>query len=61
MVVNDNAGSLTPHGALGFIASNRASTGCSYRGSRHQNRKPPTALLIELPASQTSIGFWFQA
>ena len=31
MVVNDNTVSLTPHGVIAFIASNRASTGCSYR------------------------------
>ncbi|WP_165824774.1 hypothetical protein [Pseudomonas sp. B1(2018)] len=30
MVVNDNAGELDERGALEFIASNRASTGCSY-------------------------------
>ncbi|KPU60027.1 hypothetical protein AN403_4272 [Pseudomonas fluorescens] len=29
MVVNDNAGNLTPHGALGFIASKLAPTGDS--------------------------------
>ncbi|OOQ43409.1 hypothetical protein AO361_09600 [Pseudomonas fluorescens] len=31
MVVNDNAGNLMPRGVLQSIASNRASTGCSYR------------------------------
>ncbi|PMZ77606.1 hypothetical protein C1X65_06025 [Pseudomonas sp. FW305-70] len=30
MVVNDDAGRLNQLGALGFFASNRTSTGCSY-------------------------------
>jgi len=30
MVVNDNAGRLIPRGVWATIASNRASTGCSY-------------------------------
>ena len=32
MVVNDNAGHLAHRSVLRSIASNRASTGCSYRG-----------------------------
>ncbi len=32
MDVNDNAGSLLARSVLATIASNRASTGCSYRG-----------------------------
>jgi len=32
MDVNDNAGRLMPSGAWTTIASNRASTGCSYKG-----------------------------
>jgi|GEM_PF-2460031 len=32
MDVNDNAGHLIPRGVLTTIASNRASTGCSYSG-----------------------------
>ncbi|VVP53515.1 hypothetical protein PS838_05511 [Pseudomonas fluorescens] len=38
MVVNDNALSLTPRGDLGFIASYRASTGCSY--TKNQSTGP---------------------
>ncbi|CAI8718781.1 hypothetical protein EMIT0P218_120010 [Pseudomonas sp. IT-P218] len=32
MEINDDAGPLIHRGALRFFASNRASTGCSYRG-----------------------------
>jgi hypothetical protein len=39
MEVNDDAGILTPRGALRFFASNRASTGCTYRARRDGARK----------------------
>ncbi|CAI8869676.1 hypothetical protein EMIT0P291_280038 [Pseudomonas sp. IT-P291] len=37
MDVNDNAYLLAKRGALESIASNRASTGCSYRGPHSLN------------------------
>jgi len=41
MDVNDNAGNLMPRGVPATIASNRASTGCSYR-----NRVQPRPLFF---------------
>jgi hypothetical protein len=39
MVVNDDAGSLKARGVLAFLASVRASTGCSYRFVNQSRRR----------------------
>ncbi|MVW89473.1 hypothetical protein EI969_26660 [Pseudomonas sp. PB101] len=55
MVVNDNAGSLTPCVTLGFFASSRASTGCSHNRTT-EGCQPPVARFKLRPLSPVDPG-----